>query len=78
MGAGLIEVQYLSNTGGGFAKKVKVAIGTTVGEFFRKFADGGSDPDRHLIQVNRQVASVDDVLTDGAIVSVTPTDVRGS
>ena len=77
MKAGLIEVQYLSNEGGGFAKKIKVAVGTTVGEFFRKVA-GSKNADRHLIQVNRQVASVDDVLTDGAVVSVTPTEVRGS
>ena len=76
MPAPLIEVQYLSNEGGGFAKKVKIAKGTTVGEFFRR--QGGTNADRHIIQVNRQVASVDDVLTDGAVISVTPTDVRGS
>ena len=72
-----MKVFYLNNTGGGFADHVQVEPGTTVGAFFDKQMPG-RDPHDYLIRVDRQACSADQVLQEGARVTVTPTKIEGA
>ena len=72
-----MKVFYLNNTGGGFADTIEVAEGTTLGQFFAQKMPGQSAQD-YLVRLNRQPASAEEVLTDGARVSITPTKIQGA
>jgi hypothetical protein len=72
-----MRILYLNNDGGGFADHVEVEAGTTVAGFFAERMPGRQPAD-HLIRVNRQPASADQVLQEGDRISITPTRIEGA
>ncbi len=72
-----MDVLFISNSGAGFADTVECEKGTTVGEFFKDMMKKGDKPENHLIRVNRDIATADQVLQEGNRVTVTPTHIEG-
>jgi hypothetical protein len=72
-----MKIFFLNNDGGGFADTIEVAQGTTLGQLFEQRMPNRNPPD-YLIRVNRQPATADEPLSEGARVSVTPTKIEGA
>ena len=72
-----IRVTFICNTGGNDVGHVDVPEGTTVGELLQIKVPGAA-VDRFTLRVNRQDATPDTVLTQGARVSATPSNVKGA
>jgi hypothetical protein len=72
-----MKIFYLNKGGGGFADHVEVEPGTTVGAFFAERMPG-RDPHDYLIRVDRQACTEEQVLQEGARVTVTPTKIEGA
>jgi len=71
-----MKILYINNHGGGFADRIDVGEGITVGQFFAQQI--GSDPASYLIRVNRQPTSADQVLQEEDRVSITPVRIEGA
>jgi hypothetical protein len=71
-----MQILFINATGGGFAAPLELAAGTTVGGLFLEHV--GGDPKDYLIRVDRQPASVHQVLQEGARVSITPLKIEGA
>jgi len=72
-----ITILFVNNDGGGFAEKIEVAAGTTVGNLFDQKLEG-KNAANFLIRVNRQNVSRGQLLADRDRVSFTPTKVQGA
>ena len=70
----MIEVEFLNNDGGGFAKKVQFQEGTSVGQAFAILMAGQS-PGNFLIRVNRETVAAEAILKTGDRITCTPTKV---
>jgi len=77
MAVTMIEVTLVANEGGGFADKVRVEIGTTVGKLFTQRIPNGSAAN-YNIRVNRMPCSEDQVLQDGDRMTITPRKIDGA
>jgi len=73
----MISVRYLNFNGGGFARTLELAEGTTLATFLAVQDDLGT-PSDFTIRVNREVATADQVLADGDKITVSPTKVAGA
>ena len=71
------RIFFLNNSGGGFASHVEVEDGTNVAGFFSRQMPG-RDPHDYLIRVDRQVCSEEQVLQEGARVTITPVKIEGA
>ncbi|MBA4020260.1 MAG: molybdopterin converting factor [Pirellula sp.] len=71
-----MKILFIDATGAGFASPIEVAEGTTVGTLFLERI--GGDPKAFLIRVNRQSATVNQVLQPGDRVSITPLKIEGA
>jgi hypothetical protein len=72
-----MKIFFLNNGGGGFADTIEVAQGTTLGQLFEQRMPN-KDPHDYLIRVNRQPATADEPLSEGARVSATPVKIEGA
>ena len=72
-----MKIFFLNNDGGGFANQIEVAEGTTVAELFAQRMPS-CDPHDYLIRVNRQPTTAEEILSDGARVTVTPLKIQGA
>lgn len=72
-----MTILLIDNDGGGFADRVEVADGVSVG---RLFADTlpGRKPADYLVRVNRQPAAADQELRPNDRVSITPIKIEGA
>lgn len=66
----------INNDGGGFAKHVEIAEGTTVQTLFEQHV-GKVNPADYLIRVNRLPVPADQALVEGDRISFTPTKIEG-
>jgi hypothetical protein len=73
----IMTIVFINNHGGGFADRIEVAEGTTVKQLFETKLSG-CQPQDYLIRVDRLPASADQVLHEGARVSITPTKIAGA
>lgn len=71
-----MRILFINAMGEGFAKRIDVTDGTTVGELFQQKV--GGDPKGYTIKLNHQEAAEDDPLRDGDRVSVSPAKVVGA
>ena len=74
---GMINVLFVNNAGGGYAKEVPVEEGTTLEEFFNDQM-GEVDSGKFQVSLNGQGALGSTVLASGNRVTVTPTNVKGN
>ena len=73
-----IEVLYVNNGGGGYARKISVPRKTTLGVFVDEYVrDYDLDEKNARIRVNSKIEVRDVELQDGDRVTVTPTKVAG-
>jgi len=72
-----MQIFLINNDGGGFARTVEVAEGTTITQLFDKEVPGRRAED-YLIRVDRQPVASSHVLTPGCRVSITPTKIAGA
>lgn len=72
-----MQLVFINNDGAGFADKIDVADGITVGQLFAQRMPYGKAQD-YLIRVNRQPTTSDYVLQPGDRVSITPTKIEGA
>ena len=72
-----MTIKYINNEGGGFAGAIEVVPATTVKQLFEQ-KQPGQRPEDHLIRVNRQIATADQVLQEGDRVSITPIKIAGA
>jgi hypothetical protein len=72
-----VQIYYINNAGAGFAERIEVADGTTVGQLFADRMPGRR-PDDYLVRVDRQPAAADEPLAPGCRVSITPTKIEGA
>jgi len=73
-----ITVRFLNHFGGGFAEKFTVRAGTTVGEFLQTHFNEERPASSFKIRVNRNPAGRDEVLTNDALVVLTPLKQEGA
>ena len=80
-----IKVFYLNGDGRGFARKVEVPVGTTTGAFIRgqlkqdyEQQEELQNPSKWDIRVNGEIPVAEDVLLDGARVTIAPDKVGGA
>ena len=72
-----MQIFYINNDGAGFADRIEVAQGITVGAFFAEKMPNRASED-YLIRVNRQPAAFDQVLQHEDRVSFTPVKIEGA
>jgi len=72
-----VTILFVNNDGGGFADRIDVPAGTTIGTLFDQKLEG-KDPSNFTIRVNRHNASRGQILQDRDRVSFTPTKVQGA
>lgn len=80
-----MEVLYVNNEGGGFARQVEVRADTKVADFCKVHAgiesskDGDEfTPANWKIRVNREPVPGDYILQDGDKITVTPVKIKGA
>lgn len=73
--AGTIEVSYINNDGAGFADRLQVQVGLTIGALIRQ---KGIDVTRFSIRVNGNIVTAETVLNRGDKISVTPIKIEGA
>lgn len=66
-----MQILLINNTGGGYADRIEVPDGISVGGLFSKQVPEGN-PVNYLIRVNRQPATAEQILQTGDRVSITP------
>lgn len=72
-----MKVQVISGNGDGRNKLLEVAEGTTIAELLlAHFPD--ADFSMHMVRVNRLPASVEQVLSNGDRLTVTPLGIEGA
>lgn len=67
-----------STEGQGFAKKVKVREGMTVGAVFAGEKGTGADDSKYRILLNGEPASANDEVSDGDRVIISPANIKGA
>jgi len=72
-----MRVLFINNDGGGFANRIEIVDGMTVGQLFADRLPHGR-PEDYLIRVNRQPTSGDAVLQPEDRISITPTKIEGA
>ena len=72
-----MQVFFINNTGAGFAERIDVPDGMTVGQVFEQKMPGHR-PEDFLVRVNRQPVAADEPLTPGCRLSITPTKIEGA
>jgi len=72
-----ITVSYINHEGNGFATEEKIDAGTDLSTYFRSKMPGKS-AGNFLIRVNERPRAAGYVLTEGDVVSLTPTKVQGA
>ena len=72
-----MQVYFINATGAGFAERIDVPEGITVGQIFEQKLPGHR-PEDFLVRVNRQPVAADEPLTPGCRVSITPTKIEGA
>ena len=73
--AGLIEVSYINNDGAGFADRLTIQAGLTIGALIRQ---KGIDVTRFSIRVNGNIVTAETQLNRGDKISVTPIKIEGA
>ena len=73
----VIKGTAINNDGAGFADKIEVADGLTVGQLFNERMPHAK-AQNYLIRVNRQPTTSDHILQPGDRVSITPTKIEGA
>lgn len=71
-----MRVMFINNDGGGFAERIELTEGTTVGQFFDQRMHGS--PQDYCIRVNRQPTDRQACLREGDVISITPTKIDGA
>jgi hypothetical protein len=83
----MINVEFRSNDGAGYIKKMDVEAGTTAIAFFSKMMDrhdengellGRADPAKYVIRINGEQMKGSYVLQQGDVFSVSPNKVEGA
>jgi hypothetical protein len=72
-----MKIFFINNSGGGFCGSIEIEPGTTVKQLFEDQVPY-SEPQDFLIRVNRLPVAADEILQDGARVSVTPLRIEGA
>lgn len=72
-----MHIFYINNAGSGFAQRMEVEDGTTLGKLFAQKMPECNAAD-YLIRLNRQPAAAAEMLTEGCRVSITPTKIEGA
>lgn len=72
-----MQILFINNDGAGFADRIEIADGTTVGALFAARIPHGR-PEDYLIRVNRLPATSDTLLQPGDRVSITPSKIEGA
>jgi hypothetical protein len=72
-----MRIFFINHTGGGFASTIEVPEKMTLGELFNQKMPGCRAEDYH-IRLNRAPASADELLSEGARVSITPCKIEGA
>jgi hypothetical protein len=72
-----MQIVYVNNDGAGFADKIDVRDGLTVGQLFAERMPHAK-AQNYLIRVNRQPTTSDYALQSGDRVSITPTKIEGA
>ncbi|MBL9085150.1 MAG: molybdopterin converting factor [Planctomycetales bacterium] len=71
-----MKVLFIDATGAGFASPIEIAEGTSVGALFLERV--GGDPKSYLIRVNRQSATINQLLQEGDRITITPLKIEGA
>lgn len=83
----MINVEFRSNDGAGFIKKVDIEDNTSAIVFFSKMMDrhdesgellGRADPAKYVIRVNNEMPKGNYLLQDGDVYSVSPSKQVGA
>ena len=72
-----MRIFFINHTGGGFASTIEVPEQTTLGQLFNQKMPGCSAEDYH-IRLNRAPAPADEMLSEGARVSIAPCNIEGA
>lgn len=72
------NIFFVNNEGGGFADRIDVQDGTTIGELCAARVGVSVDRNRFNIRVNRDVVPADYVLQSGDRVTITPNKIEGA
>ncbi len=72
-----MQIYFINNVGAGFADRIEVPEGTTVGQLFAQKLPDCRAAD-YLVRVDRQPVAADEPLKDGCRVSITPTKIEGA
>lgn len=72
-----MNIYFLNHSGAGYADRIEVEPGTTIGQLFAQKMPG-ADPGDFLVRLNRQPTAADEPLTEGCRVSVTPLKIQGA
>lgn len=72
-----MQIFFVNNDGGGFASKLEVQEGTTVGQLFEQQVPHGK-PQDYLVRVNRLPAPADQALRENDRCTFTPTKIEGA
>ncbi|MCE5184997.1 MAG: MoaD/ThiS family protein [Planctomycetaceae bacterium] len=72
-----MNILYINNNGGGFARQVYVDPGMTIADFFQHEKEGAPS-NNSSIRVNGEIVTADYELQDGDKVTVTPTKMAGA
>jgi len=73
-----IKIKFLNSNGGGYAENLEVPVNYTVSQLVSNKLGSGFVASNHFIRVNRQLATLDQVLQDGDQVTVTPAKIQGA
>ena len=72
-----MQVFFINNPGAGFAERIDVPEGATVGQVFEQRMPGHR-PEDFLVRVDRQPVAADEPLTPGCRLSITPPKIEGA
>jgi hypothetical protein len=72
-----MRILFINCDGGGFADYIEVAPGTTIQRLFEERMPNGR-PQDYLIRLDRQPTAANQVLHEGARVSITPVKIEGA
>lgn len=73
----VMQILFRSSEGAGFARRVEVEEGTTIGQLFKQQMGESTDVGDFTVLVNREEVPEDQALKDGDRVSVVPAKVDG-
>lgn len=74
----MLNIKFINNNGGGFARTIPVEDGTTLGDFLKDEMDGESLSNYKIRHNETRVCDWDSTLQDGDRILVTPIKMGGA